>query len=56
MPDGIMAYRLKAVFPGADPRIRVGLRGTAKVYGGETVLIVYLLRRPLGVMRVWLGL
>lgn len=54
-PDNIMAYRLRARFTQTDPLLRVGLKGTAKVYGQRTVLFVYLLRKPLTTLRVWLG-
>lgn len=53
--DGSMAYRLQAGFSEADPRLRVGLKGTAKLYGERTLLIHYLLRRPLAALRVHLG-
>lgn len=53
--DGGMAYRLQAGFNEADPRLRVGLKGTAKLYGERTLLIHYLLRRPLAALRVHLG-
>ncbi|RLM21939.1 multidrug transporter [Brenneria alni] len=54
-PDNIMAYRLRAKFIQDDPLLRVGLKGTAKLYGQRTVLFVYLLRKPLATLRVWLG-
>ncbi|MHA6194554.1 efflux RND transporter periplasmic adaptor subunit [Pseudomonas wadenswilerensis] len=54
--EGGMAYRLKAAFDEADPRIRIGLKGTAKVYGERTTLFTYLLRRPLATLRIWLAL
>lgn len=54
-PDNIMAYRLRARFTQDDPILRVGLKGTAKLYGQRTVLFVYLLRKPLTTLRVWLG-
>ncbi|MCV9878651.1 efflux RND transporter periplasmic adaptor subunit [Brenneria izbisi] len=55
-PDNVMAYRLRARFTQDDPQLRVGLKGTAKLYGQRTLLIVYLLRKPLASLRVWLGL
>ena len=55
MPDGIMAYRLKAGFVGTDRRVRVGLKGTAKIYGHHVPLILYLLRRPIAALRMTLG-
>ena len=54
--EGGMAYRLKAAFSEADPRIRIGLKGTAKVYGERTTLFTYLLRRPLATLRIWFAL
>ncbi|MEQ9861985.1 HlyD family efflux transporter periplasmic adaptor subunit [Pectobacterium cacticida] len=54
-PDNVMAYRLRARFTQDDPQLRVGLKGTAKLYGERTVLFVYLLRKPLASLRVWLG-
>ena len=54
--EGAMAYRLKGAFEAPDPRIRIGLKGTAKVYGERTSLFTYLLRRPLATLRIWLAL
>jgi len=55
--DGTLAYRVRARFDDADAAsgLRVGLKGTAKLYGERTVLGLYLLRRPLATLRVWLG-
>ncbi|WP_349573320.1 efflux RND transporter periplasmic adaptor subunit [Azotobacter salinestris] len=53
-PGGQLAYRLDAVFAGAPPRI--GLRGTAKLYGERVPLALFLLRRPLAALRQSLGL
>lgn len=54
--NGVMAYRLKAKFSESDPRIRVGLKGTARISGERTILAFHLLRRPLAAARLWLGL
>lgn len=54
--DGIVAYRLKATFEGEDVALRIGLKGTAKVYGPPVSLGYYILRRPLASARVVLGL
>ncbi len=51
---GQLAYRLDARFTEVSPRI--GLRGTAKLYGQPVPLALYLLRRPLAAMRQGLGL
>jgi multidrug efflux pump subunit AcrA (membrane-fusion protein) len=53
--EGIMAYRVRARFEDDDARLRIGLRGTARIYGDRTVLGLYLLRRPLAWGRLWLG-
>ena len=54
-PEGIAAYRLRATIDDTGSEARLGLRGTAKVYGGWTVLGYYLLRRPLAALRAWSG-
>ena len=54
-PGGGMAYRLKAVFEGPPRGFRVGLRGTAKVYGERTVLGMVLFRKPINLVRQWLA-
>lgn len=60
-PDGTLAFRVRARLSAgaADAPAalrRVGLKGTAKLYGERTVLAAYLLRRPLAAARLWLGL
>lgn len=51
---GLMAYRLQARFlDGATPRL--GQMGTARVQGHWVPLAYLLLRRPLTVLRQWLG-
>lgn len=57
--EGVMAYRVRARFDDADGQAaqpRVGLKGTAKLYGERTPLFGYLLRKPLATVRVWLGM
>lgn len=55
-PDGIASYRLRAVFDEEDAaRSRIGLRGTAKLYGEQVRLGYYLMRRPLATLREWTG-
>jgi len=51
---GQLAYRLDANFTEAPPRI--GLRGTAKIFGDRAPLALYLLRRPLAGLRQSVGL
>ncbi|MCB1510386.1 MAG: HlyD family efflux transporter periplasmic adaptor subunit [Hyphomicrobiaceae bacterium] len=52
-----LAYRLVAE-AGADQtaNLRLGVRGTAQVYGDLVPLAYYLLRRPIAMARQWLGL
>jgi hypothetical protein len=53
-PDGIASYRIRGkLAAGSDARI--GLRGVAKVYGGWRPLFYWVLRRPFGALRQWLG-
>ena len=54
-PDGIAAYRVRGKLD-AGEFARIGLRGVAKIYGGWRPLGYWILRRPLGAMRQWLGL
>ena len=58
-PDSVASYRLRAVFDGApegpQAQARIGLRGTAKIYGERVMLGYYLLRRPLATLREWSG-
>jgi hypothetical protein len=54
-PANLLGYRLKATLddPGQMPRI--GLGGTAKIYGERVTLFYYLARRPLAAARQFLG-
>jgi hypothetical protein len=54
-PGGQLAYRLDASFLDT-PAPRIGLRGTAKVFGERAPLALYLLRRPLAGLRQSVGL
>lgn len=53
--EGIAAYKLKADFAAEEPLPRLGLTGTAKVYGGWVPFVYYLMRRPLAAARQWIG-
>ncbi len=55
-PEGVSAHRFRAAFAEGDAPLRLGLKGTAKIYGETRPLILWLLRRPLAVMRQWLSL
>jgi multidrug efflux pump subunit AcrA (membrane-fusion protein) len=54
-PDGQLAYRLKARLDAGNPDLRIGLKGTAKIYGGVGPFLVWALRRPLATIRQWVG-
>ncbi|MEO5353476.1 MAG: HlyD family efflux transporter periplasmic adaptor subunit [Magnetococcus sp. XQGC-1] len=55
--EGILAYRLRSRFQeaGDQPRPRLGLKGTAKLFGERVPLAFYLLRRPLAALRQKVG-
>ena len=58
-PDaaGSLSYRVRAKFIAEDGTKvpRIGLRGTAKVYGDRVLLGYYLFRKPLSAIRQWIG-
>lgn len=49
------AYKVRARFDEGVQPPRIGLRGTARIYGARTTLFYYLLRRPITAARQWLG-
>jgi multidrug efflux pump subunit AcrA (membrane-fusion protein) len=55
-PEGLFAFRVRADFPDPQQLPRVGLRGTAKIYGKQVPLYYYVFRRPYAAARQWLGL
>ncbi|MDR6957918.1 hypothetical protein J2W43_001899 [Pseudomonas brassicacearum] len=56
-PDNIPSYRIRGQFQGdASQLARIGLKGTAKLYGEQVPLIYYVLRRPLAALHEWSGL
>lgn len=54
-PDGSYAYRVRARLDEATDH-RVGLKGTAKLYGERVPFSYWLMRRPLATIRSTLGL
>ncbi len=54
--NGGMFFTLKARLDDTAEQPRIGLQGTAKVYGGSVSLFYYLFRRPLAVIRRNLGI
>jgi multidrug efflux pump subunit AcrA (membrane-fusion protein) len=54
-PEGIASYRIRGKLETGSDDARIGLRGVAKVYGGWRPLFYWVLRRPMGAFRQWLG-
>jgi hypothetical protein len=54
-PGNVLGYRLKATLDDAAHPPRIGLRGTAKIYGEKVTLFYYLARRPLASVRQLVG-
>jgi hypothetical protein len=54
-PSNLLGYRLKATLEDPSQTPRIGLRGTAKIYGERVSLFYYLARRPLAATRQFLG-
>lgn len=55
-PQGISAYRIRGRFRGNAGIARIGLKGTAKLYGKRWPLAYLIFRRPLATLREWTGL
>lgn len=54
--DDVLAYRVTAKVDTLDERVRLGMQGTARLYGDRVILGYYLLRKPLSTLRQTLGL
>lgn len=54
-PDGVSSYRVRGQLADGEAA-RIGMRGVAKIYGEWRPFIYWVLRRPLGAARQWLGL
>lgn len=54
-PEGIASYRIRGAFDAFAPEARIGLKGTAKLYGDRVPLVYLVLRRPLATLREWSG-
>jgi hypothetical protein len=54
-PDGALSYRLKATLAVSAAPPRIGLKGTAEIYGQKVTLFYYLMRRPLAALRQMTG-
>jgi len=55
-PEQVLAYTVRADFTELESVPRIGLRGTARVYGEQVSLFYYLFRRPITATRQWLGI
>ena len=55
-PEGNLAFHLKAELEPAQEIPRIGLKGTAKVYGQSVSVFYYIIRRPLSALRQTLGI
>jgi hypothetical protein len=53
-PDGVAAYRVRATLE-AQEASRLGLRGNAKIDGDPVALGYFVFRRPILVLRQWMG-
>jgi multidrug efflux pump subunit AcrA (membrane-fusion protein) len=54
-PDGTYGHRVRARLAEGQSGPRLGLKGTARLDGQRVPLVYWLLRRPLGVVRGFLG-
>ena len=50
-----LAFSLRGNFENVTPLPRLGMRGTAKIYGPRRPLALIALRYPLRMVRQWLG-
>ena len=55
-PDDVLAYRVDARFSERYDDLRIGLKGTAKVYGDDVTLGFLVFRRPLAFLRQFVGI
>lgn len=54
-PDGISSFRAEATWTAEPADVRVGLRGSAILYGETVTLGYWLFRKPIAAFRVWSG-
>lgn len=54
-PDNIVSYKLRAKIENNDDA-RIGYRANVKIYGNRAPIIYQILRRPIGYLRLWLGI
>jgi multidrug resistance efflux pump len=56
LPNHTLAYRVTAQLEQGSSEFRIGWQGSAKIYGERVTLFTYLFRRPISVLRPWIGL
>ena len=54
-PEEVLSYRIVSSFEGNEVP-RIGLRGTAKIYGSGVTLFYYLFRKPITFVRQLVGI
>jgi multidrug resistance efflux pump len=54
--EGVLSYAFRAKLDPGEPALRLGLKGTAKIYGPRRSLILWVLRRPIAAIRKTLSL
>ena len=54
--NGAFGFIVKAKINDVHMNLRIGQKGSAKIYGDRTVLIYYLLRKPMIFARIFIGL
>lgn len=54
-PEEVLSYKLVSSFESNKKAPRIGLRGTAKVYGSRVMLFYYLFRKPITFVRQLIG-
>lgn len=55
-PDGVLSYQFRARLDDPQGGLRLGLKGTAKVFGPREPFALWALRRPIAIVRAWLSL
>ena len=55
-PENILAYRIEAAFTEVPDKPRIGLQGSARVYGERVTLFFYVFRRPISALRQFFGI
>ncbi len=54
-PEEVLSYKIGVSYEGETPP-RIGLRGTAKIYGSRVTLFYYLFRKPITFVRQLIGI